>query len=195
MVTDTRARPRSLGVGLLYGAGAGAVASIAMGIYAMVASLMKDTGFFTPLHHIASVLVDPADMMRSMDRAMTGADSFEISVGTALLGLLIHVVTGAAYGALFGLIVARLDLGAAVLAVAGLVWGGVVFVVSSFVGLPLAAEVFGVEDGPMGNPIADMPEMAGWGTFVIEHLLYGLVVGLAFALAASRRRGAATQPM
>jgi hypothetical protein len=191
MVTDTKGSSR-LGQAIAWGAGAGVVASIFMGVYAMVASLIKDTGFFTPLHHIATLFAKPADMMASMMAGMSGESSWELSAGTAILGLIIHMVTGAVYGAIFGAIVSQLkNLGAAVIAVAGLVYGGVVFVVSAFIGLPLAAAVFGVGDlaeGDMAgmNPIADMAEMAGWGTFVAEHLVFGLVLGLLLAARSSR---------
>lgn len=173
--------------GIAVGAGAGVVASIAMGAYAMVASLVKDTGFFTPLHHIATLFAEPADMMTSMMSADMGEGAWEIAAGTALLGLVIHMVTGAVYGAFFGVVAVLLRwTGVGLLALAGLVWGGIVFLVSAFVGLPLAAAVFGVDDlaeGPMAgmNPIADMAEMAGWGTFVVEHLVFGLVIGLLVA--------------
>ncbi len=71
------------------------------------------------------------------------------------------------------------------MALVGLVYGALVFVVSAFVGLPLAASIFGVDDlaeGPMAgmNSIADMAEMAGW-VFFSEHLLFGLVTGLLIA--------------
>jgi hypothetical protein len=175
-----------------YGAGAGVVASIAMGVYAMVASYVKDTGFFTPLHHIATLLAEPDAMMESMMAAMEKGDDFVITGGVALLGLVIHMMTGAMYGAILGLAVARLRLGTGVLALVGLVYGAIVFAVSAFVGLPLAAEIFGVDDlaeGAMAgmNSIADMAEMAGWGVFFSEHLLFGLVTGLVLAAGLRKR--------
>jgi hypothetical protein len=56
-----------------------------------------DTGFFTPLHHVASAVIEPGAMMRSMEAGMAG-DTFAISVGPALLGLGLHLVTGAFWG-------------------------------------------------------------------------------------------------
>ena len=79
----------------------------------------------------------------------------------------------------------RLDTAA--LAAAGLVWGAAVFALSAFIGLPIAAALFG-----SGDQIANMAEMAGWGTFIIEHLLYGLVLGLLVAL--DRRRSSIVTP-
>lgn len=188
---STRARPGSsagtpLGRAVLTGAGAGVVASLVMAAYAMGASLLKDTGFFTPLHHIASLLAPPASMMGSMEAAMAG-NAFTIEPGPALLGAAIHMMTGAMYGAGLGLLVgllgARLRHTVALAAVIGLVYGLVVFVLSAFVGLPLAAAATGA-----GEPIANMAQMAGWGTFLVEHLLFGLVLGL--LLHAGLRRNA-----
>lgn len=175
------------------GVGAGVIASVVMGMYAMTASLLKDTGFFTPLHHIATLLANPGDLMSSMMSANQGEGAFEVSVGTAILGLVIHMMTGAAYGVLFAVAVNQLKLrGAGVLAGLGVAWGAIVFAVSSWIALPLASAIFGVGDfaeGPMAgkNPVADMPEMAGWGVFVSEHLLFGLVVGL-IALVGLRKK-------
>ena len=165
---------------LAAGAVAGVLASIVMGMYAMVAGLVNGTGFFTPLHHIASLWAAPDAMMASMEAAMAGND-FTITVGTAVLGALIHMMTGAMYGAVFGLIVSRLHLGRGPLLGVGLVYGGLVFVMSAFVGLPLAAAVFDA-----GDPIRNMAEMAGWTTFAVEHLLFGLA--LAALLSLSHRR-------
>ncbi len=177
MTTTKRSPLKAAG----YGAGAGVIASLAMGAYAMVASWEKGTGFFTPLHHIASLWAPGDAMMTSMEAAASGND-FRLVVGTAVLGAMIHMATGAMYGAAFGLLVSRLDVGLAVLAGAGLVYGAAVFAGSAFVGLPVAAAIF-----DSGDPIANMAEMAGWGTFVVEHLLFGLVLGLLLALARSRR--------
>jgi hypothetical protein len=70
-------------VGALVGAGA----AVVMGMFAMIASATyHDTGFFTPLHHIASALIEPTAMKRSMEAGMAG-DTFAISGGPALLGL------------------------------------------------------------------------------------------------------------
>jgi hypothetical protein len=185
--TDVRSTTRSsLMRGAAYGASAGVIASVAMGIYAMVASYLKDTGFFTPLHHIASLFAAPDAMMESMMGAMEKGDGFVITAGVAFLGLMIHMITGAIYGAILGIAAARLNLGVAVLAGVGLVYGALVFVVSAFVGLPLAAAIFGVDDLKMGemagkNPIGDMAEMAGWGVFFTEHLVFGLVAALLIA--------------
>jgi hypothetical protein len=119
--------------------------------------------------------------MASMEDGM-GGEGFHFEFGPAVLGAVIHMMTGAMYGALFAVAVSRRALGAAVLSLAGLVWGGLVFLFSAFIGLPVAAALF-----DSGDQVTDMAEMAGWGTFVVEHLIYGLVVGVLLALFARRR--------
>lgn len=119
-------------------------------------------------------------------------DDVTTTGGVALLGLVIHMMTGAMHGAILGLAVAKLRLGVALLAAVGSVYGAILCVASAFVGLPLAAAIFGVRDladGPMAgmNPIADMAEMAGWGVFFTEHLLFGLVAGLLIAVGLRKR--------
>lgn len=155
------------------GALLGIVAAIVMGMFAMIASATyHDTGFFTPLHHIAAAVGSPDAMMRSMEAGMAG-DTFAISPGTALLGLALHLLTGAFWGAAFGLLVATGRLRGVGGLVVGIGYGLAVMVVMAFVALPIIASVFGG-----GEPISDMPRLAGWGTFAIEHAIYGAVLGL-----------------
>lgn len=184
--TATRSRTQpTLVRALTIGATAGVIASLAMAAYAMIAASIKGAGFFTPLHHIGSLLAGPDAMMTSMEAAMAG-DGFRIVAGTALVGAVIHMATGAGYGALFGAISVRLPRSMAVLAVSGLAYGLLVFAFSAFIALPLAAAVFGG-----GDPISGMAAMAGWGTFIGEHLLFGVVLGVLVA-AAWRRSASAT---
>jgi hypothetical protein len=188
MTRTTTRSTSSIGRAILVGAGAGILASLVMAAYAMIAGWAKGAGFFTPLYHIASLWASPNTMMASMEDGMAG-NPFHFEFGPAVLGVAIHMMTAATYGAVFGLIVARLRLGTAALAGAGLVWGAVVFALSAFIGLPIAAALFG-----SGDQIANMAQMAGWGTFIIEHLLYGLVLGLLVALDRRRRPAVTTAP-
>lgn len=155
------------------GALIGVIAALVMAMFAMIASATyHGTGFFTPLHHIASALIAPDAMMRSMEAGMHG-DTFAISAGPALLGLVVHLATGAFWGAVFGLLVSTGWLRGVGGFLAGVVYGLAVMVVMAFVALPLIASVFGG-----GEPVSDMPKLAGWGTFTIEHAIYGAVLGL-----------------
>lgn len=177
--------PPSLGRAVLTGAVLGVVASLAMAMFAMLAAYTKDTGFFTPLYHIGSLVTADADMMTSMQAAQMEGEAFTFLAGPALVGAMIHMMTGAMYGAVFGALASRLRLGLAAMAGVGVVYGFVVFVLSAFAGLPLAAALF-----DSGDPIANMAEMAGWGVFVSEHLLFGGVLGALYA--ATGRRAAST---
>jgi hypothetical protein len=109
-------------------------------------------------------------------------DGFVITTSVALLGAVIHMMTGAMYGAGLGLAVARLKVSTGMLAGVGLAYGALVFVMSAFVGLPLAAAVFDA-----GDPIADMASMAGWWTFFLEHLVFGVVAALLVAAGLRRQ--------
>lgn len=177
---------RSTTQSLASGAGAGVVASLVMAMYAMISAWAQGTGFFTPLHHIASLIAPPDAMMASIQAAAGGSD-FHFAFGTAIVGAMVHMMTGAMYGAVFGLIASRLTLSLGMLAGAGLVYGAVVFAMSAFIGLPLAASIFGA-----GDPIADMAKVAGWGTFIVEHLIFGLTLGILVGALARRRADVAT---
>ncbi|MCA1703124.1 MAG: hypothetical protein LC808_07570 [Actinobacteria bacterium] len=172
-----------LGQTIKVGAGAGVIAAVVMAMYAMVAgATYVGSGFFTPLYHIASTFISPKPMMTSMQNAMDGRD-FYFTFGPALLGMMVHLMTGAIYGGVFALIARALKLSGAAIVAVGAVYGLVVLAFSSFLGLPIAAALFGG-----GDPISDMPKMVGWTTFTIEHVLFGAVVGLFVLLYGFRAR-------
>ena len=56
---------------------------------------------------------------------------------------------------------------------AGAVFGLAVFVVSAFVGLPVAAKITN-----SGSTISDRASTVAWATFAIEHMMFGLVLGV-----------------
>jgi len=163
------------------GAAAGLVASIVMGMYAMIASVYNDTGFFTPLYHIASSIGSPTAMMDSMKAAGSGDSTFFVG-GSALLGGVIHMMVGAMAGVIFVLLVSLHPVSRMVTVVAGVVYGLLVMAVNSLIVLPITARIF---DG--GDPIADMGRVAGWTTFTVEHLLYGLTLGVLVAMMLAAR--------
>ena len=168
MSTSERTSPTPL---LIRGAVYGMVAGMAMAMFAMVASVtFQHHGFFTPLFHISALLGSPDAMMTSVSQSMAG-HHFWFAAGPALLGLMIHMVTGATYGMVFGLMTRRLRR--SLIIPAGMAYGLAVFVVSSFIGLPIAAKLTG-----SGAVITDMARMVGWSTFAIEHLMFGTVLGL-----------------
>jgi hypothetical protein len=168
---------------MVWGAVAGLVGSVLMAMYAMLAAATyQHNGFFTPMYHIASTFIAPDTMMTSMHNAMAG-HTFTFSLGPALLGAIIHMMVGAIYGAIFGVLVRLARVSGPALLIAGLVWGVIVFAFSSWVGLPIAAAVFGA-----GDPIRDMATMVGYPTFLVEHLIYGATLGLVLVPARVGRR-------
>ncbi len=145
---------------LVAGAIAGMVAGAMMAMYAMIASAtFLSQGFFTPLYGIASPLLGPFAMMQSMKQGIYFA------AGPAVLGLIIHMLWSALYGMLFALLAMFLRLKGMVALLSGLVYGLVVLVVMSFVVLPSVGA-------------ATMPAMIGWPSFMVEHLIFGMVLGL-----------------
>ena len=174
--------PTSSGTALR-GAWLGMVASLVMAAFAMMAAATyQGSGFFTPLYHIASTVISPGTMGTSMARAADG-NLFYVAFRPAVLGAVIHMMVGAMYGAVFALVAPRLRLGGPTLALGGAVWGLVVFALSSFVALPLVAAVLGSRD-----QVADMARMVGYPTFVAEHVLFGLALGLLLVRRPAERR-------
>lgn len=162
-----------LGHAAVVGAVGGMIASLVMAGYAMIASVTyQHHGFFTPLFHIASVFLAPTDLMMSVQNAASG-DKFYFVAGPALLGAVIHMMTGAMYGAVFAVMIAAARLRGPVVVAAGAAWGVAVFAASTWVGLPLAANVFS-----SGDQITNMATMVGYPTFIAEHVLFGLALGL-----------------
>lgn len=169
---------------------AGILAGIAMAMFAMTAAATyQDTGFFTPMYHIAATFIDPTAMETSMKEAM-GGDLYYFSAGPAALGMAIHMMTAVTFGVVFALLATRLGLRGPMAPLAGVIYGIGVFALMSFAILPVVADAFGG-----GKPISDMPKMVGYATFSIEHVIFGLVLGLMLAprgeLAGSSRVAAA----
>jgi hypothetical protein len=175
---------RTIGVG----AAAGIVAALVMGLFAMIAAATyQGTGFFTPMYHIASPLIGGEAMMTSMEAAARGA-VFTFDAGPALLGAAIHMAVGAVWGAVFFAVARALRFRVtSALVVAGVAFGLAVMLFMSWVTLPVTAAIVGG-----GKPIEDMPTMVGWGTFSIEHALFGLVLGM---WAAARLRTSVEEPV
>lgn len=157
---------------LFTGAVAGVVASVVMGMFAMIAAATyQDTGFFTPLYHIASPIIGTDTLMESMG-------STYLSIGPALLGLAIHMMVGAMWGVLFAVVARSLRVTGPSAVGLGVGYGIAVMFVMAFVGLPVTAAVL-----QGGDMVSDMASMVGWLTFTAEHAMYGLVLGAGYAVA------------
>ncbi len=151
------------------------IAGAVMAMFAMIASVTyQHHGLFTPLFHISALFGSPDAMMRSAAEAMAGS-RFWFSPGPAVLGLVIHMMTGAMFGIGFAFIARRLArrLPRTTLVPVGAADGLSVFVVSAFIGLPVAAKITN-----SGRTISDMAKMVGWATFAVEHMMFGVVLGV-----------------
>ncbi len=151
---------------------AGMVASVALGLFAMVASATyQGRGFFTPMYH-AAFIIDGQTMGVAIGKASAG-EPFYFTRETFIFGLVVHVMVGGALGALFALVARKLHLHGPRALAAGLAYGLAVMVLMSLVVLPQAATLFAA-----GRPISRMGEEVGWPTFVAEFAVFGLVLGL-----------------
>lgn len=175
---------RSYGVGVMVtGALASVIGSLMMAMYAMITSeTYQHHGFFTPLYHIASTFISTNALMASMQHAMMGG-TFYFTLGPAILGAVIHMMTGAFYGAILALLVSMRPLAAPIVVMAATAWGAVAFVLSTWVFLPLVASVLS-----SGDQITHMASLVGYGTFLGEHLIFGMTAGVLLALSQTRRR-------
>ncbi len=144
----------------VHGAIAGMIAGMAMAMYAMIASAtFLHEGFFTPLYGIAAPIVGKQAMVTSMSQGIY------FTFGPAIVGLIIHMMVSAVFGIIYGFAARALHLAGFVSVVAGMMYGVVILLVMSFVALPIIG-------------LGSMPATVGWPSFTIEHLMYGVVIGL-----------------
>ena len=180
---ETNRSPKTLWRRLALGAVAGVIASLVMAMYAMIAALTyQGTGFFTPLYHIASLVISPDHMMMSIQQADAG-NAFAFYAGPAAVGAAIHMMTGASFGVLFAAIVGATRLRGVGILVAAVLWGVVVYLSSTYVLLALAATVF-----DSGEQIKNMSSLVGQGTFFAEHVAYGAALGALMWRTSRRQR-------
>jgi hypothetical protein len=149
----------------------GVLASIAMGVCAMVASATYQArGFFTPAYHVAFT-IDPNTMDMSLQHAATG-DRFFMSQEAFVFGLAAHVMVAGFFGAIFALLALKFRPRGPQALAFGAVYGLAVMVVMSTLVLPVAGSAFGA-----GHPISRMGSEVGWATFAALHAVYGLALG------------------
>lgn len=68
---------------------------------------------------------------------------------------------------------------------AGMIYGVIVFAVSAWIGLPLAAAILS-----SGDQITNMASMVGYGTFLVEHVMFGVAAALVLLPSARHSRSA-----
>ena len=158
---------------------AGMAAALVMALFAMVVAATRGLGLYTPLYQVTAV-VEPGPLQVSLNEAAQGW-RFYFEVGPAAAGLAVHLGIGAGFGALFALLVRALALRGLVAVAAGVAYGLVVLGFMSQVALPWAS---GETAG--GEVVANAPELLGWPVFTVEHVLYGLTLGLLLGIFAFR---------
>jgi len=158
---------------------AGMVAAFVMGLFAMVVAAIRGLGLYTPLYLVTAV-VEPGPLRVSLGEAAEGW-RFYFEVGPAAAGMAVHLAIGAAFGAVFVLLARALRFRGPVAVAAGVAYGLAVLAFMSLVALPWAA---GGTAG--GELIANAPELLGWPVFTVEHVLYGLVLGILVSRGAER---------
>ncbi len=87
------------------------------------------------------------------------------------------MMTGAIAGAIFGVIISKIHVSRVITVVAGTMFGLLVLVVNGFIGLPIISYLFSG-----GQPISEMAKMVGWGHFTVEHLIFGMMLGIIVAV-------------
>ncbi len=147
---------RFIGTGAL----AGIIAGMVMAMYAMIASAtVLGQGLFTPLYGIAAPILGMGAMTTSMHMGVY------FTLGPALVGLMVHMMFSAVFGIIFGFIARALHLQGVVAVLGGMAYGIVVLLLMSFIVLPIVGA-------------GTMPSTVGWPSFTLEHLMYGIVLGL-----------------
>ena len=148
----------------------GMVAAAVMALFSMVAAA-ADLGVYGRLY-LVTAIVEPGPLEVSMAQAEAGTGAF-LEVGGAAAGLAVHLAIGAGFGAVFALLARGLHLRGLVALAAGAGYGLAVMALMALLVLPAAA---GQTAG--SQLIADAPRLLGWPVFAVEHLLYGLTLGL-----------------
>jgi uncharacterized membrane protein YagU involved in acid resistance len=166
-----RQRRAALELVLQRGIFAGFGAGVVMGFFAMAASATyAGRGLYTPAYHV-SFIIDPLTMGFSLQKASAG-ERFFFSQESFIFGVVIHLMVGAVFGALFAVLAQRLRLAGTRAVWSGLIYGLAVMMLMSVLLLPLAANMSGA-----GEAISRMGGEIGWPTWVVLHAIFGLALG------------------
>ena len=156
MVTSASTRQR-LGGDLVRGAVAGLVAGILFAVATMWFVTSIGMPARTPLLMISTIVLG--------DDAMANGDA------DSAIGLIVHLVLSAGFGIVFALIARRLPTNAS-LALAGLAYGGLLYLVNFQILARTAFETFRMANQPFE---------------VVVHLVFGALLALAFLGTGIRR--------
>jgi hypothetical protein len=149
----------------------GMLGALAMGVILMfVAAGVQRRGILTPIYEIAA-LVDP-DALAASRQVAQGGNQVYWEREPFIFGIGLHLVVGAVLGMVFALIASGLRLRGQRAIVGGVLYGLVVMLLMTFAVLPLIGRVLGPNSG-----VVDMPRTSGGVTFVLAHVVFGLVLG------------------
>jgi hypothetical protein len=130
-----------------------------------IGGLVAGGAFIAATMWFASSLGDPADAPLMMIATLVqGEAAMEAGTASPALGLLVHAVLSAVFGVVFALIAPRFGTNGTV-ALAGTVYGALLYVVNFLVIAPLAFPIF---------------EMANQPFELVVHVVFGTLLSLAF---------------
>lgn len=154
---------------LVPGVLAGMVAAIPMGLVAMVIAAFQDRGFLRPAYQVAYVVAGD-EARRALELTLED-DRFFVEAEMVFFGVILHLAVGGFFGAIFAF-VARSPAFQRQRLLVGVAYGLAVMVVMSVVVLPLVAVVLDA-----GDEVSRFPSRIGWPTFLLQHVVYGLMLG------------------
>jgi hypothetical protein len=152
----------SAATGVAQGAIAGLASGIALCVLSMLGAALRGGSAWTGAKQAAAPFFGPGRVLEP------GFDA-----GITAVGLLMHFVISALWGALFGAIVQGVSR--PLTAILGAVWGIVVWLLMHHMVLPL----FGLAEIARATPVA---------LAVVLHVAYGVVLGLVFMRYQPRQR-------
>ena len=137
-----------------------------------IGGLVAGGAFIAATMWFASSLGDPADApLMMISTIVQGEAAMKAGTANPALGLLVHAVLSAAFGVAFALIAPRFATNGTV-ALAGTIYGALLYVVNFLVIAPLAFPIF---------------EMANQPFELVVHVLFGTLLSLAFFGSDARR--------
>jgi hypothetical protein len=135
----------------------------------MVIAALQDKGFLRPAYQVAFVIAGD-ESRASLERTLAD-DRFFVASELVLFGVLLHLAVGGFFGAVFAFVAPATRFPRHRLVV-GVVYALAVMLAMSVVVLPLLALLLDA-----GTEVSRFGGRIGWGTFVLQHVVYGLMLG------------------
>lgn len=163
MNTVLMVRPKLSGTLLLKGGVMGMIAGLMMAMFMMIASgSYLHLGFFAPLYSLAAPIVGTHQMvLYVMHGTFTASGAF--------VGLMVHMMNSFIFGAILAVMVSRVNLNQAQIIGISVIFALAIEAVFALAILPAIGST--------------MVHDLGLGSFTIAHLIFGMTIGIALALA------------